>query len=232
MLLAGASLLSASGDVQALGFGRSVNASHLGQPLNFAATVRLESDESLPRECVTAEVLSGDFRVAPAAVRVSVEPAPNPGERLVRVTTTTAIDEANLAIAYRAFAAQKGLEGRVISILPRFVLVPPGKRSVEARKQVTATTPGSTAEVNTFAGRLEVVEEPRLIPAGGNDPWFLAADPSRIDTVEYAYLDGQEGVFTETRTGFEVDGIEIKARHDFAAKAIDWRGLFKNAGAA
>lgn len=144
----------------------------------------------------------------------------------------TAIDEANLAIAYRAFAAQKGLEGRLISILPRFVLVPPGKRSVEARKQVTATTPGSTAEVNTFAGRLEVVEEPRLIPAGGNDPWFLAADPSRIDTVEYAYLDGQEGVFTETRTGFEVDGIEIKARHDFAAKAIDWRGLFKNAGAA
>ena len=23
-----------------------------------------------------------------------------------------------------------------------------------------------------------------------------------------------------------------QARHDFAAKAIDWRGLFKNAGAA
>lgn len=34
----------------------------------------------------------------------------------------------------------------------------------------------------------------------------------------------------ETRSGFEVDGIEIKARHDFAAKAIDWRGLFRNAG--
>jgi hypothetical protein len=31
--------------------------------------------------------------------------------------------------------------------------------------------------------------------------------------------------------GFEVDGMEIKARHDFAAKALDFRGLFKNAGA-
>ena len=36
------------------------------------------------------------------------------------------------------------------------------------------------------AGRLEPIEEPRLIPAAGADPWFLAADPNRIDTVEYA----------------------------------------------
>lgn len=146
--------------------------------------------------------------------------------------TASVISESALAAAYRAFGQQKGLEDRLISILPRWILTPPGPRAVEARKQVTATTPGSTAEVNTFSGRLEVIEEPRLIPASGQDPWFLAADPARIDTVEYAYLDGQEGVFTETRTGFEVDGLEIKARHDFAAKAIDWRGLYRNPGAA
>lgn len=146
--------------------------------------------------------------------------------------TASVISESALAAAYRAFGQQKGIEDRLISILPRWILTPPGPRSVEARKQVTATTPGSTAEVNTFSGRLEVIEEPRLIPASGQDPWFLAADPARIDTIEYAYLDGQEGVFTETRTGFEVDGLEIKARHDFAAKAIDWRGLYRNPGAA
>lgn len=146
--------------------------------------------------------------------------------------SASAISETALASAYRAFGQQKGLEDRLISILPRWILTPPGPRAVEARKQVTATTPGSTAEVNTFSGRLEVIEEPRLIPASGQDPWFLAADPIRIDTIEYAYLDGQEGVFTETRTGFEVDGLEIKARHDFAAKAIDWRGLYRNPGAA
>ena len=53
-----------------------------------------------------------------------------------------------------------------------------------------------------------------------------------IDTIEYAYLDGQDGVFTETRMGFEVDGMEVKARHDFGAKAIDHRGFYKNPGAA
>ncbi len=53
-----------------------------------------------------------------------------------------------------------------------------------------------------------------------------------MDTVEYAYLEGNEGVFTETRQGFHVDGVEIKCRHVFGAKAIDWRGLFRNDGAA
>ena len=146
--------------------------------------------------------------------------------------TAGVINETSLSEAYRKFAQQTGLEGRKISILPQYILVPPGQRSVEARKQVTATTPANTQDVNPYAGRMQVIEEPRLIPSAGQDPWFLAADPSRIDTVEFAYLEGQEGVFTETRMGFEVDGMEIKARHDFAAKAIDSRGLFKNPGAA
>ena len=144
--------------------------------------------------------------------------------------TAGAISETTLAEAYRLFGNQRGLEGRQISVLPRFIITPPGVRSVEARKNVTATTPSAVAGVNAFANRLEPVEEPRLIPSAGADPWFLAADPARIDTVEFAYLEGQQGVYTETRTGFEVDGIEIKARHDFAAKAIDWRGLLRNAG--
>jgi hypothetical protein len=146
------------------------------------------------------------------------------------VGTAAAITEASLSEAWRLFGAQRGLDGRLISVLPRFVIVPPGARGVEARKQVTATTPDSVAGVNPFANRLEVVEEPRLIAASGPDPWFLAADPARIDTVEFAYMDGQQGVYTEVRQGFEVDGIEVKARLDFAAKAIDWRGLFRNAG--
>jgi hypothetical protein len=144
--------------------------------------------------------------------------------------TAGAISETTLAEAYRLFGNQRGLEARQISVQPRYLITPPGSRSVEARKNVTATTPNAVAGVNAFAGRLEPIEEPRLIPAAGADPWFLAADPNRIDTVEYAYLDGSNGVYTETRMGFEVDGMEIKARHDFASKAIDWRGLYRNAG--
>lgn len=142
------------------------------------------------------------------------------------------IGEAGLTAGYRAYAVQKGIEGRSISVLPRFLIVPPGPRMVEGMKQLAATTPSTAAEVNPYAGKLQIVVEPRLIPASGQDPWFMAADPAQIDTVEYAYLEGQEGVYTETRVGFEVDGMEFKARHDFAAAPIDYRGLWKNPGAA
>jgi hypothetical protein len=50
-------------------------------------------------------------------------------------------------------------------------------------------------------------------------------------TIEYAYLEGQDGAFLETRHGFDVDGVEFKVRHDFAAKAVNYRGLQKSAGA-
>ncbi|MBN9568986.1 MAG: HK97 family phage prohead protease [Alphaproteobacteria bacterium] len=146
--------------------------------------------------------------------------------------TASVIDEGALIEAYEAFAAQTDIDGTAIDVSPEFVIVPPGQRAVEARKLLTSTTPANTADVNTFANRLQVVEERRLMPTSGQAPWFLAASTGLIDTIEYAYLDGQDGVFTETRNGFEVDGVEIKARLDFAASAIDHRGLFKNAGAA
>ena len=92
--------------------------------------------------------------------------------------------------------------------------------------------PAKTADVVPQSIRsLSIIAEPRLDPASGAVPWYLFASPSAIDTIEYAYLEGQDGVYIETRMGFDV-GVEIKARLDFGAKAIDWRGLFKNAGVA
>jgi hypothetical protein len=61
--------------------------------------------------------------------------------------------------------------------------------------------------------------------------WYLAATPDQVDIIEYGYLDGEDGPVVETRNGFDVDGMEIKCREDFAAKVIDYRGLYKNAGA-
>jgi pilus assembly protein FimV len=92
-LIFGVTLLAVAGKTQAMGFGRVVNVSTLGQPLNFAAAVRLESDESLARECVSAEVQSGDVKLPAAAVRVTLEPGADAGERQVRVTTLTPVDE-------------------------------------------------------------------------------------------------------------------------------------------
>jgi hypothetical protein len=88
------------------------------------------------------------------------------------------------------------------------------------------------AVVPEWVRTLVPVVEPRLdAAAGGATAWYLVADPAQIDTVEYCYLEGQQGVYIETKQGFEIDGVEIKARMDFGAAALDFRGLQKNAGA-
>jgi pilus assembly protein FimV len=89
----GAALWFAATSAHALGFGRVSNATQLGQPLNFAAAVRLEADESLPRECVFAEVFSGENRLQPGQIHVTLEGAADAQERSVRVTSTAVIDE-------------------------------------------------------------------------------------------------------------------------------------------
>lgn len=35
----------------------------------------------------------------------------------------------------------------------------------------------------------------------------------------------------ETHAGFDVDGVQLRVRHDFGTAVIDHRGLFRNAGA-
>ena len=113
-------------------------------------------------------------------------------------------------------------------IAPQYLIVGPDKE-VEAAKYTSASfVAAKSSDINpNFNTSLEVIVEPRV---SGNT-WYLSAAPGRIDTVEYAYLEGEDGVYTEQRVGFEVDGLQVKARLAFAAKAIDHRGLYKNPGA-
>jgi hypothetical protein len=126
---------------------------------------------------------------------------------------------------------QKGLNGRFINVQPKYLLVPSAQETLAQQfvQQSTIVYTKST-DFNPFANNLQVIAEPRL-DATSLINWYTAADPSQIDTIEYAYLEGQEGVYLENRVGFDVDGVELKARLDFAAKAIDWRGFYKNPGA-
>jgi hypothetical protein len=147
-------------------------------------------------------------------------------------TTGTALDVANLGKARAAMAKQTGLDGKtVLNIRPAFLVVPSSLELTAEQLIAQNLVPAKSADVvPTSIRSLAVIAEPRLDPASGAVPWYLFASPSAIDTIEYAYLEGQEGVYIETRMGFDVDGVEIKARLDFGAKAIDWRGMHKNPG--
>ena len=80
------------------------------------------------------------------------------------------------------------------------------------------------------APTIELVVDPRL-DAKSATAWYLAARPDIIDTIEYSYLDGFPGPVVEVENGWDIDATEIKCRLDFGCGVLDWRGLYKNAGA-
>lgn len=143
-----------------------------------------------------------------------------------------ALDVSSVGAARAAMAKQTGLDKKtVLNVRPAFLIVPASLELKAEQLVAQNLVPAATASVVPQSIRtLAPISEPRL-DAASETAWYLAASPNQIDTIEYAYLEGQQGAYIETRNGFDVDGVEIKCRLDFGAKAIDWRGLYKNPGA-
>lgn len=137
------------------------------------------------------------------------------------------ISDTTLSAARLALRTQKGIEGRVIRVTPRNLLVPPALETV-AEKWLATIAPATAADVNPFSGAMSLVVEPRLTSA---TRWYVTADPGEIDGLEFAYLSGNEGPQVESRSGWDVDGVEIRVILDFGAGFIDHRGWFQNSGA-
>jgi hypothetical protein len=136
-----------------------------------------------------------------------------------------------------AMTLQTGLEGDTLNLMPKYLAVPVALRLTTQKLLTTVTTiltvtsgvPAVNA-VPDWIHQLQPIVEPRL-DANSQTAWYIFADPGQVDTIEYCYLEGQEGMFFETQMGFEIDGVKFKARHDFGAGVIDYRGMYKNAGA-
>ncbi|MEX0645598.1 MAG: prohead protease/major capsid protein fusion protein [Parvularculaceae bacterium] len=135
-------------------------------------------------------------------------------------------DETRLSAARLAMRTQTGLSNDLIAVTPKFVLVPPALET-PTEKLLTAIQAATTDDANPFS-KLSLLVEPRFQSAVA---WFVVADPTEVDGLEYAYLEGAPGPQIESRQGFEVDGVQIKVKLVFGAGFIDWRGWFRNPGA-
>lgn len=133
-----------------------------------------------------------------------------------------------------AMRLQKGLQNEELNLAPNFLIVPAALEQDAYQLTSSNYVPAKQSDTNEFrtGGRtaVEPIVEPILDGVSGVQ-WYLASNNSQVDTVEYCYLDGAEGPVIESQTGFETDGITWKCRLDFAAKAVDHRGLYKGAGA-
>ncbi len=150
------------------------------------------------------------------------------------VGTPGAISNTTLKEIRKLMGQQKDPDGNLIYLRPGYLIVPPAI-ATDAMEWMNSTYfPGkSNNQPNIWQKWAEVIETPYIsADAGGSDTaWYVIADPTLIDTVEVAFLDGQEEPTIETDKGFEIDGIKFKVRLDFGAAPVDWRGMFKNAGA-
>lgn len=146
--------------------------------------------------------------------------------------TAGAPSETTLSAGRLAMRKQTGLKGATLNISPRFAIVPAALETTldKLLNSIADLADNKNAGVsNPFHKKLDPVVESYLDKTSATE-WYLSADPAECDTVEVAFLDGQDEPYLETREGWRVDGVEFKVRIEFGVKAIDWRGLHKNPG--
>lgn len=146
----------------------------------------------------------------------------------------SALQLSALAAMRAAMRVQKGLQSEELNIAPQFLIVPSALEQTAYQLTSSNYVPAKQSDVSEFrqGGRtsLEPVIEP-ILDGVSPTAWYAAANGNQIDTVEYCYLDGAEGPAIEPQQSFSTDGLALKCRLDFAAKAIDFRGLYKADGA-
>ena len=145
----------------------------------------------------------------------------------------TAPTSASLSAARTAMRKFEGPKGAVLDIQPRTILIPlelETSTEILLRSAALPQAEMSAGVHNPWANRLQPIAEPRL-SANSTTAWYVVGDPSQVDTIEVAFLDGREEpeVFEDEK--FEVDAIRYKVRNVFGAGVMNWRGFFKNPGA-
>lgn len=143
--------------------------------------------------------------------------------------STASLDEMRTKMATQRDPDEKT---QALNIRPAYLLVPVALEGT-ANAIISAefdSAEGDKRIPNKVRNLAKVISDARLDIAS-TTAWYGAASPAVVDTIEVDYLDGVEEPYLESKDGWDVDGVEFKVRHDAGVKALDHRGLFKNAGA-
>jgi hypothetical protein len=138
-----------------------------------------------------------------------------------------ALSDTTIGTAFRAMREQTSVDGLdYLNLAPKYLICGP-QTEVIARKYLAQITPAQASNVNVFSGSLELIVDAQI----STNDYFFAADQNLIDTVKLFHLEGEEKPRVETRINFETESVEVKCAHAAVAKAMDWRGLYKNPNA-
>lgn len=144
--------------------------------------------------------------------------------------TSGAPSVATLGAAKAAMRVQSD-NGSALNILPKYLIVPAALEAT-ARQIITSTVDPTLTRgmaINPVNGMATIIIDARL-DAASTTAWYMAADPSSYDTIEVAYLDGNDTPYIEQQQAWTADGVEMKVRIDAGVAPLDWRTMYRNAG--
>lgn len=140
-----------------------------------------------------------------------------------------------LNTGYQQMMLQKGINSdAILGLTPSFLIVPPGysATALEIVNSQSYNAANNNEGVTNIYGvngvrPLQVVVEP-ILHAASTTNWYLAANTNQVDTVELAFLSGEESPVLTSEQDFDTDCYKYNVRQTFGVAAIDWRGLFRN----
>lgn len=150
-------------------------------------------------------------------------------------TSTGAISSSTIDALATKLARQTDATGNTLNIEMAYLVVPrtlkgAAMQVANSEFEVGPTTTKNNTVPNIVRGAFEVIADARL-DSTSTTAHYAVANPNMHDTIEVAYLDGNQSPTLEQQGGWTVDGVEFKVRMDAGVKALDWRGMAYTTGA-
>ena len=103
--------------------------------------------------------------------------------------------------------------------------------SIEQLLTSTADPAGANSGVaNIFRNRMQLIVDAELDLDSGAQPYFFAAAPALADTIEVAYLNGNDAPVVESQVPFDSLGMSFRVYGDCGVTLLGYKGLVKNPG--
>ncbi|MES2188986.1 MAG: hypothetical protein V4454_02615 [Pseudomonadota bacterium] len=162
-------MLFAASSSMAMSFGRHRGLALIGRPLDISVQATLDAQENPAASCIDADVFFGDSKLSKARFQINAEKAGNGQEAVIRIRSTSPVDEPVVTIYLRGGCLQKTEKKFVVladlasepAPLPSMAQMP-----VAAPRQSSAAPQSvSQANVPAFTGQAVVAETASPAPA-------------------------------------------------------------------
>ena len=148
---------------------------------------------------------------------------------------TAALSTTTVGIARQRLLRVKDRDANtVLGLSPKILIVPPELEEIGLRLTSIPVYPVSgqnATEPNIIARNYGLNELMVLETLTDVTDYFIVADPNLVNTIEIAFVDGQEepALFVQDQESvgsvFSADKLSWKVRHEYGGDILDWRGF-------